>query len=227
VTYTETHIGNGVFYTGDCFEVMRDLPDGCADMVLADVPYNNVNRKSSGLRNLDKGVADSASFDINALILSLCSIFTGSAYVFCGTEQVSPLRAGFVARGLSTRLGVWEKTNPSPMNGEKMWLSSIECCVFARKAKATFNEHCKGTVWRFPSTRSKIHPTQKPTKLWEYLIGASTNAGDTVFDCFAGSGTTAIAAENAGRKWICIERDPEYAAKAIARIQAHVGEDLL
>lgn len=45
----------------------------------------------------------------------------------------------------------------------------------------------------------------------------------TVLDNTAGSGTTAIAAENCGRKWVCIERDPEYYAKAAARVAAHVG----
>ncbi len=45
-----------------------------------------------------------------------------------------------------------------------------------------------------------------------------------VLDPFGGSGTTAIAAENAGRRWICIERDPEYASKAIERIRAHVEQ---
>jgi len=82
---------------------------------------------------------------------------------------------------------------------------------------------------RVPSSHQKfnsetgLHPTQKPVALFEYLIRTYTNEGDTVLDNTAGSGTTAIAAENAGRKWICIERDEEYAAKAMARIRAHVG----
>lgn len=218
-------VGNGVFYSGDCFEAMVGLPDDCADMVLTDVPYNEVNRSSGGLRNLHKGTADSARFDMEELVASIVRLVRGSAYVFCGIEQVSALRAGFVSRGLTTRLGLWEKTNPSPMNGEKFWLSSVECCVFARKAKATFNERCKSSVWRFSSMRSKIHPTQKPLPLWEYLIKASSNEGDTVLDPFAGSGTTAIAAENTGRRWVCIEKDENYAAAAIARIKRHVYGD--
>lgn len=80
------------------------------------------------------------------------------------------------------------------------------------------------TVLKFNNVQGGFHPTQKPVALFEYLIRTYTDEGMTVLDNTAGSGTTAIAAENAGRNWICIERDPEYAAKAIDRIQRHVGE---
>ena len=72
--------------------------------------------------------------------------------------------------------------------------------------------------------KTKLHPTQKPVALFEYLIRTYTDEGMTVLDNTAGSGTTAIAAENANRRWICIERDPDYAAKAIERIRSHTGE---
>lgn len=65
-----------------------------------------------------------------------------------------------------------------------------------------------------------FHPTQKPVALFEYLIRTYTNEGDLVLDNCAGSGTTAVAAESAGRRWICIERDPDYYAKAVDRVLA-------
>lgn len=73
-------------------------------------------------------------------------------------------------------------------------------------------------------TRGKIHPTQKPVELFEYLIRTYTNEGDLVLDNCAGSGTTAIAAENCGRKWVCIEQLEEYANKAVERILNHAPE---
>lgn len=63
-----------------------------------------------------------------------------------------------------------------------------------------------------------IHPTQKPIALFEYLIRTYTNEGMTVLDNCAGSGTTAVAAENTGRRWICAERDPAYYYAACARV---------
>ena len=69
-----------------------------------------------------------------------------------------------------------------------------------------------------------LHPTQKPVALFEYLIKTYTNEGDLVLDNCAGSGTTAIAAENCGRKWVCIEQLEEYANKAVDRILNHTPE---
>lgn len=63
-----------------------------------------------------------------------------------------------------------------------------------------------------------VHPTQKPTELFEYLIKTYTNEGDVVLDNCIGSGTTAVAAINTGRNYIGIEREPEYVAIANQRI---------
>ena len=54
------------------------------------------------------------------------------------------------------------------------------------------------------------HPTQKPVKLFEYLIKTYTNEGDTVLDCCAGSGTTGVACKNLNRKYILIEKEEKY-----------------
>ena len=77
------------------------------------------------------------------------------------------------------------------------------------------------SVIQFPNSPSKIHPTQKPVALFEYLMRTYTNPGETVLDNTAGSYTTAVAAMNCGRKSICIERDPTYMMKSIQRIIAH------
>lgn len=210
-------------WQGDCLELMKDIPDQSVDLVLTDIPYGVVNRASGGLRNLDKGLADVVSFDLSKLVQELVRIGSASFYVFCGTEQVSNIRESFVTAGLLTRLCVWEKTNPSPMNGEKFWLSSIECCVFARKAKAPFNEHCVSSVWRNPVERGKFHPTQKPLKLIERLVAASSNENCLVCDPFMGSGTTGVACLNLNRRFIGIEKDENYFSIAKQRIEAAPG----
>ena len=74
-----------------------------------------------------------------------------------------------------------------------------------------------------PNSRP-IHPTQKPVALFEYLIRTYTNEGDVVMDNCIGSGTTAIAAENTGRRWIGIERDQTYFGAACERIARLVNE---
>ena len=203
---------------GDCLEVMQTIADKSVDLILCDLPYGEVSQKSGGLRMLDRGTADRCEMDLTAVVREFIRLCTGSFYVFCGTEQISPLVAAFRDHGLTTRVGAWEKTNPSPMNGSRLWVSGLEFCVFARRPNATFNEHCKKALWQAPSGRSKLHPTQKPVGLMERLILASTNEGDTVLDNCMGSGTTGVAAARTGRQFIGIERDPGYFAIAQNRI---------
>lgn len=67
--------------------------------------------------------------------------------------------------------------------------------------------------------KTKLHPTQKPVALMEYLIRTYTNEGETVLDNTMGSGTTGVACRNTGRNFIGIERDPAYFAIAERRIR--------
>ena len=69
--------------------------------------------------------------------------------------------------------------------------------------------------------RDKVHPTQKPVALCEYLIRTYTHEGETVLDNCMGSGTTGIACLNTGRNFIGIEKDPKYFEIARNRIMGH------
>jgi len=198
--------------------VMQDIPDNYAAMTLTDIPYDVVNRKSNGLRVLDKAEADVITFNIKQFVKEVVRITKGSIYIFCSTEQISELRGLLIESGLSTRVGVWEKVNPSPMNGQNIWLSGIELCVYGKKSGAVFNGHCKNTVWRYPIGHSNLHPTEKSSKLFGYLITVSSNDGDVIFDPCIGSGTTAVAAHRAGRDFLGIELNPEYYEIAKKRI---------
>ena len=205
---------------GDCLEVMNGIPNKSIDMVLCDLPYGEVNRKSAGLRNLDKSIADECSIDFEKLIAHYKRILrNGTVYLFCGTKQISSLTEILQQNGFSTRLGLWEKSNPSPMNGDKVWLSGAEFCVIGRQPKATFNRHCEKPIWKYPCGRNKLHPTQKPVGLMEYLIETSTNRGDVVLDNCMGSGSTGVAAVNTGRRFIGIELDKGYFDIAKSRIE--------
>jgi len=89
---------------GDCLEVMKGMSKDSVDLFLSDIPYGKVNRKSNGLRNLDKKSADELTFDLGEFINELARATRGSVYVFCGTEQVSQIRGELVNLGFSTRL---------------------------------------------------------------------------------------------------------------------------
>lgn len=203
---------------GNCIELMRLMSDKHVELTLTDIPYSVVNRSSNGIRSFDKKDADDETFDLEEFILQVERVTKGSIYVFCSTEQVSFIRSELVNLGLTTRLCIWEKTNPSPVNGQHMWLSGVECCVYGRKKGAVFNEHCKNTVWRYPVVRKQLHPTQKPLDLFQYLIRTSSNKNDLVLDPCLGSGTTAVAALNEDRNFIGFDINPEYIEIAKKRL---------
>lgn len=198
--------------------ILREMENNSVELTVTDIPYGEVNRESNGLRNLNKAEADIVTFDLLELVDELCRVTKGSIYMFCGTEQVSDIRRRMIENGLSTRHGVWVKTNASPMNGKVTWLSGIENIMFGKKPGATFNEFCKPLVLNYPVGSSKIHPTEKPIALIKRLIAASSNVGDTVLDPFLGSGTTCVAAHELGRNSIGIELKREWCEIARKRM---------
>lgn len=208
----------------DAIELLRELPDKSVPLILTDIPYGVVNRDSGGIRVFDKEDADVVNFSLEELILEMERVSCGSIYIFCSTEQVSDLRAGFISKKMTTRLCIWEKTNPSPVNCQYMWMSGIETCIFARKSKAAFNEFYKNPVWKFPVGRSKRHPTEKPLALFQYLIETSSHIGDLVVDPFSGSGTTAEAALITNRAFYCGDLSETYVDVSKERIKKYDSE---
>lgn len=188
-----------------------------ANLVLTDPPYNAINRTTAGLRILDKGEADATPVDIEEVADALVATGAHTLYTWCSQEQLSQWLRAFQERGLTTRTGVWWKTNPSPMNGQHLWLSALEFCAFGRRAKATFTQHCAHPVWRGPVARRNGHPTPKPLWLMKQLIEASSTANQIVLDPFMGSGTSLVAAKTLGRRAVGIDMDERYCELAAKR----------
>lgn len=124
-----------------------------------------------------------------------------------------------------------EKMKPVRQGGQRVNSGSIPLRGPARDSHAsrTYTHSYPSSILDFSSRTSEargLHPTQKPVALFEYLIRTYTEEGMVVLDNCAGSGTTAIAAERTKRRWVCIERDPEYFAKACDRVAREVFGDL-
>ncbi len=73
-------------------------------------------------------------------------------------------------------------------------------------------------IWEMSPEYAGKHPAAFPVELAHDHIISWSNSGDLIFDPFAGSGTTAIAAERTGRRWLCIEREPSYYYPAVGRV---------
>ena len=83
----------------------------------------------------------------------------------------------------------------------------------------------QGDVWQIKKpVKNDLHPTMKPVELVERAIRNSSRPGDTVLDCFAGSGTTLVAAEKSGRLARLMELDPKYCDVVVRRWQEHSGK---
>ena len=206
---------------GNCIELLKELKDLEIDFTLTDIPYETVSRKDNGLRNLNKEEADIGTFELIPFLEEVLRVTKNSLVIFCGKEQFSMIYDFFAKQKGTVRPIIWEKTNPSPMNGQYVYLSGVELAVWFKKQGAkTFNAHCKNTVFRYPSGKRTFHPTQKNLQLFEDLIKDNTNPGDLVFDPCAGSATTAIAAINTGRRWLCCEMYEDYYVAAKERIMS-------
>ena len=205
---------------GDCLEIMKDIPDKSIDMILTDIPYGVVNRDSNGLRNLDKGKADVFEIPMNKLLDELYRVSRGQIIIFCGKEQFSDIYSFFANKKGTVRPIVWNKTNPSPMNGQHIYLSGVEFAVwFKPRGRKVFNAFCKNTVFNFPNGSKKYHPTGKNLNLFTELIEDNSNENELILDPFMGGGTTGVACINTNRNFIGIELDEDYFEIAKKRIE--------
>lgn len=214
----------GKLYCDDCLSVMKDMSDGCVCLTLTDIPYNAVNRESNGLRNLDKGKADIITFNLNEFLESVWRVTKGTIIIFCAKEQLSEIY-NFFAKRQEKNLGtvrqlIWKKTNPSPMNGQHIYLSGVENAVWFKKRGSVFNARCKNTVFEYPCGRSKLHPTEKNHELLRELILDNSNPGDLVFDPCMGSGSHLYVAKVLDREYIGCELDEQYFKIAVERINS-------
>ena len=204
---------------GDCIEVMKSMKNDSVDFTLTDIPYNEVNRQSNGLRDLDKQKADVLTFDLNVFLNEVYRIRKNSICIFCGREQFSEIYSFFAKQKGTVRPIVWQKSNPSPMNGQHIYLSGVEFAVWFKKSGAkVFNAHCKNTVFKYPNGSSKLHPTEKNHGLLKELILDNTNENDIVFDCCMGSGSHLVVALENNRRALGVELDENYFNIAKERI---------
>ena len=132
----------------------------------------------------------------------------------------------------------WIKTNPVPCARKVNFMSAVELAYWGTKETTerkfcTFNyelgqhrDYFQHSIVARKSRKDgiRIHPCQKPVAMMEWLISYLSNPEDIVLDCFAGSGTTLVAARNLGRKFIGIEIKKNYCEEIKKRLSQGVFE---
>lgn len=211
-----------------CEDFRKILEGEPADLVLTDPPYG-ISRptgfSNTKLAKYSKVTMQFGEWDAVPDAVELADrIWSalkvgGTAIVFWDVWKLTLLRDALAAAGFRMlRLVIWEKTNPVPLNSKRFYLTnSREVAVCAVKGRGHwFEGEYHNGVYRASIPRVRRHPTQKPVDLFVELIGRHCPPGGLVLDPFLGSGTTAVAAVRAGRRFRGGDVCPEYVETARA-----------
>jgi site-specific DNA-methyltransferase (adenine-specific) len=206
---------------GDCLDKLKELDDNSVDFILTDPPYELDNHGGGQNKELHRSLSDkhidfiSDGFDVENVFAEFERVIkTVNMCIFCSNKQVSKIMSYWEARGYSTTCLIWHKPNPIPFGNGK-YVSDIEFIIYVRGKGATYNnlgmkEQSKVFNYPSPSSKKRIHPTEKPVELLERLIKIHTNPNDVILDAFGGSGSTGEAALGNQRDVIIIEKNEEY-----------------
>lgn len=194
-------IGNCELWLGDCMDYMRGLTDKAFDLAIVDPPYglpktstNGAGKLAHRVLNQDKmewDIAPDERYFSELMRVSTHQIIWGGNY-FC-----LPSTRGIIC---------WDKDQHMPTfsKWEMAWTS------FFKPAE----------IWKGRSLDlNRIHPSQKPVALYEWLLTNYAKPGQRILDTHLGSGSSAIAANGLGFEFVGIELDADYYAAACKRIE--------
>jgi site-specific DNA-methyltransferase (adenine-specific) len=235
---------------GDCLELMKSIPDKSIDMILADLPFGITQNKKdikidfellwNHYERIIKYNGVIVLFGQNKFTIELIiSNFSMYKYSLIWNKILSsgflnankqPLRIHedicifYKKQPTYNPQKVKGKENHSKGSPKKNKNNNYGDFDFIDNKNIQDNLKFPTSILSFekPHPSITINPTQKPVKLFEYLIKTYTNEGDLILDNVAGSMTTAIAAINTDRNYICMEMDEEMFEKGKKRVEEHL-----
>jgi DNA modification methylase len=234
-------------FQGDCLDLMPRLAPASVDLVLCDLPYGVTARNAwdavipfaplwAEYNRVGRGgavVLTATQPFAAALVMSNAAAFKYE-WVWRKQQGTGFLNAKKQPLRSHEQVLVFYRAQPTYNPQMRTGFKPYVC----KSGRATTNygeqvsvvtesdgERYPLTVVDFGYDKNKVHPTQKPVALMEYIIKTYTNPGDTVLDNCMGSGTTGVACVNTGRNFIGIEKDPGYFTIAERRIKE--AEDAL
>jgi predicted RNA methylase len=187
---------------GDCLEIMKELPDKCVDLVLTDPPYG------CGKADWDDEFPR-AWYSEAKRVAPIIVIITGSS----GLKDSVALAGDDFIDVISARNMNGMTRGPI---GFGNWLAAVIACGKPEMGPNAFDFVVKGEM---PS-----HPSPKPIQYMKKLVKRITRPEQLILDPFLGSGTTAVAAAQLGRKFIGIEISPEYCRIAKERLRKETAQ---
>ncbi len=194
----------------DCMEYMRGLPDKAFELAIVDPPYGigesggakrtRGSKKTNGLKKDWDNQRPSKEYFDELDRVSKNQIIWGGNYF---ADLLAPSRCWLY----------WQKDMGGDFSdGELAWTSFDKVLKQFRKRSDTFN---------------RIHPTQKPVKLYEWLLANYAKPGDRILDTHLGSGSSAIAAHYGGFEFVGTELDKDYYNAAVKRFDMETRQEAM
>lgn len=208
----------------DCMEYMRSLPDKHFDLAVCDPPYGI---GENGDRNASRGKLATAK---NYKSFAGGDREPPPKEYFSELQRATKNQIIWGANHFIDRIAipsscwiVWDKVtgNSDFADSELAW-TSFKTAV--RNFRFQWSGMLQGDM---KNKELRIHPTQKPVKLYEWILTNYAKPGQTIFDSHMGSGSSAIAAINLGFEYVGCELDADYYSAACKRIEQHATQERL
>jgi len=239
-------------YNEDCLEGMKSIEDGSIDMILCDLPYGTTRNKWDSIIPLESlwEQYERVIKSNGAIVLTAQTPFDkvlGASnlsllkYEWIWDKKLSSGHLNAKRMPMKRHENVLVFYKKLPVYNPQMSKGKPYNKGYAHSSSSNYGSQvvvlaANITGDRYPTSllefsnadrRSKVHPTQKPVSLFEYLIKTYTNENEIVLDNCIGSGTTAIACMNTNRNYIGFELDKEYYQSATERILNHEKKELV
>lgn len=204
-------------YHGDCRDILPELPAESVDLVLTDPPYGKQyvpEGKPVRRMNIRADGARQGVRVVRQALFAALPLLAADAHmlVFCHWESWPDFYDAICPLVPIKNALIWHKDRGGPGDTQMEYARDYEVVLYGAHGRRPIAGRRDGAVVRgFPPVRAKrLHPTEKPVGLLEYLIGKHCPPGGSVLDPFAGSGSTLLAAQRLGRRAVGVEIDSRF-----------------